>query len=124
MITAPEAGSRAGWLLVYRRLVDLLDRRLELGVELLVGLAFRQAIEKRAGEAGDGGGIAREPCAGLVAAVAAGQRDDSHDARVRRQVTVQAGPGRDGDLEHHGRALGQRLAVPGDRIVQQRLSLL
>jgi len=43
---------------VYRRLVDLLDRRLELGVELLVGLVFRQPFEKRAREAGDEGGIA------------------------------------------------------------------
>jgi len=42
------AGSGAGRLLVYRRLVDLLDRRLELCVELLVGLVFRQSFEKRA----------------------------------------------------------------------------
>src|ERR1700689_2334642 len=54
------SGSGTGWLLVYRRLVDLLDRRLELGVELLVGLAFCQPFEKRAGEAGDEGGMAGE----------------------------------------------------------------
>jgi hypothetical protein len=40
----PAAGSGAGRLLVYRRLVDLLDRRLELGVELLVGLVFGWAL--------------------------------------------------------------------------------
>src|ERR1700677_4847433 len=90
--------SRAGRLFVYRRLVDLLDRRLELGVELFVGLVFRQSFEKRAREAGDEGGIAGEPSAGLVTAVAARQGDDAQDARIRRQVAVQAGPGRDGDL--------------------------
>src|SRR5271165_7542964 len=89
-----SAGSGAGHLLVYRCLVDLLDRRLELGVELLVGLVFRQPLEKRAGEAGDEGGIAGEPGAGLVTAVAARQGDDPQDARVRGQVAVQARPGR------------------------------
>src|SRR5258707_15336447 len=91
-----SAGSGAGRLLVYRRLVDLLDRRLELGVELLVSLVFGQPFEKRAREAGDEGGIAGEPGAGLVTAVAARQSDDPEDARVRRQVAVQARPGRDG----------------------------
>ncbi len=47
-VTEPETVLGAGRLLVYRRLVDLLDRRLELGVELLVGLVFRQPFEKRA----------------------------------------------------------------------------
>src|ERR1019366_3850150 len=108
---ASEAGSGAGRLLVYRRLVDLLDRRLELGVELLVGLVFGQPFEKRAREAGDEGGIACQPGAGLVTAVAARQGDDPQDARVRRQVAVQARPGRNGDLQHHGRALSQRLDV-------------
>src|SRR5262245_29772047 len=38
----PEpAGSGTGRLLVHRRPVDLLDGRVELGVELLVGLALR-----------------------------------------------------------------------------------
>src|SRR6476646_7062028 len=77
-------GSGAGRLLVHRRLVDLLDGRIELGVELLVGLAFRQPFEKRTREAGDEGGIAGEQGAGLVTAVAAGQRDDPEDARIRR----------------------------------------
>ena len=45
--------SGAGRLVVYRRLVDLLNRRLELGVELLVGLVFHQPFEKRAREAGN-----------------------------------------------------------------------
>src|SRR5258708_40370147 len=94
------AGSGGGWLLVYRRLVDLLDRRLELGVELLVGLIFGQPFEKRAREAGDEGGIACEPSAGLVTAVAARQGEDPQDARVRRQVAVQARPGPDRDLQH------------------------
>src|SRR5712691_8809650 len=89
-----RAGSGAGRLLVYRRLVDLLDRRLELGVELLVGLVFGQPFEKRAREAGDEGGIACEPGAGLVTAVAARQGDDAEDPRIRRQVAVQARPGR------------------------------
>src|ERR1700683_3426532 len=109
-----SAGSGAGRLLVYRRLVDLLDRRLELAIELLVGLAFRQSFEKSAREAGDEGGIACEPGAGFVTAVAARQGDDAEDARVRRQVAVQARPGRDGDLQYHGRALRQRLDVFGD----------
>ena len=88
-----SAGSGAGRLLVYRRLADLLDRRLE-------------------------------PGAGLVTAVAAGQGDDPQDARISGQVAVQARPGRDGDLQHHGRALRQRLDVLGDGVAQQRLSLL
>src|SRR5713101_799803 len=66
-------GLGAGRLLVYRRLVDLPDRGVELGVELLVGLVFGQPFEKRAREAGDEGGIAGEPSAGLVPAVAARQ---------------------------------------------------
>src|SRR5690242_7748311 len=82
------AGSGAGQLLVHRRLVDLLDRRLELGVELLVGLVFRQPFEKRAREAGDESGIACEPSAGFGAAVATRQGDDSQNAWVRRQVAV------------------------------------
>src|SRR6266516_6081314 len=121
---ASVAGSGAGWLLVYRRLVDLLDRRVELGVELLVGLVFGQPFEKRAREAGDEGGIACEPGAGFVTAVAARQGDDPQDAWVSRQVAVQARPGRDGDLQYDGCALGQRLDVLGDGVAQQRLSLL
>src|SRR5258707_11309564 len=91
------AGSGGGGLLVYRRLVDLLDRRLELGVELLVGLIFGQPFEKRAREAGDEGGIACEPSAGLVTAVAARQGEDPPDAPVSRQSPVQPrlGPAHD-----------------------------
>src|SRR6185312_17512282 len=86
----PEpAGSGTGWLLVHRRPVDLLDGRVELGVELLVGLALRQPFQQRPREAGDEGGVAGEPVAGLVPAVAAGQRDDPQHARVGRQVAVQ-----------------------------------
>src|SRR5450631_2420281 len=109
---------------MYRRLVDLLDRRLELGVELLVGLAFRQPFEKRAREAGDEGGVTCEPGAGLVTAVTARQGNDPQDAWVSGQVAVQARPGRDSDLQHYGRALRQGLDVLGDGVVQQRLSLL
>src|SRR6266566_9989675 len=119
---ASVAGSGAGWLLVHRRLVDLLDRRLELGVELLVGLVFLQPFEKRAREAGDEGRIACQPSAGFVTAVATRQGDDSQDAWVRRQVAVQATPGRDGDLQYHGGALSQSLDVLGDGVAQQRLS--
>src|ERR1700733_13101239 len=59
-LTARHASgnSGSGRLLVHRRPVDLLDRGLELGVELIVGLACRQPFEKRAREAGDEGGIA------------------------------------------------------------------
>src|SRR6185437_7555678 len=121
----PEpAGSGTGGFLVHRRPVDLLDGRVELGVELLVGLALRQPLQQRAREAGDEGGIAGEQVAGLVPAVAAGQCHDPQHARVGRQVAVQADLGRDGDLQHHGRALGQRLDVLGDGVVQQYLGLL
>src|ERR1700731_4082762 len=90
------SGSRAGRLLVYRGLVDLLDRRLELGVELLVALAIGQPFEKRTGEAGDEGGVACQQGTGLVTAVAARQGEDPQDPRVSRQVAIQADLGRDG----------------------------
>src|ERR1700750_2419070 len=61
----PPAGRPASPLLVHRRPVDLLDRGVELGVELLVGLALRQPFQQRAREAGDEGGVAGEQGAGL-----------------------------------------------------------
>src|SRR5262249_43389434 len=103
-----QEGSGAYGLLAYRRLVDLLDRRLEPGIELLVGLACRQTFQKGTREAGDEGGIASQPGAGLITVVAARQGDDPEDARVRRQVAVQARQGGDSDLQHHSRTLRQR----------------
>lgn len=109
---------------MHRSLVDLLDRGFQLGVELLVGLALSEPFEERAREAGDQGGVAREQGARLVAAVTARQGDDPEHARVGRRLPVQAGLGRDGDLQHDQRAFGQRLDMLGDRVAQQRLRLL
>jgi DNA-binding CsgD family transcriptional regulator len=111
-------------VLVDRRLVDLLDRGLELRVELLVGLTLREVFEQRPREARDERGVLGEQGARLIAGVPAGQRDDPQDARVLFKVPVQAGLGGDGDLHHDRRVARKRRQVLGDGVVQDRLGLL
>lgn len=82
----------AGRRRVHRRVADLFDRGVEVGVEPLVGLPLGQPVEQGTGEASDHARLTGEQRACLVAAVAAGERKHPQHARIRGQTGVLAQP--------------------------------
>src|SRR5438270_1493590 len=114
-----SSSSTSGGYFMRRGLVNLVDRRAERAIELLVTLLRAEVGQKRAAEARDHARILCQLAAGILAAEATGQSDHAKHLGVENERVELAGLGRDRKLEHHPLALGQLVELLEDSGQQQ-----
>src|SRR5262244_2525478 len=81
-------------------LEDALDRRIQQGVVLSVGLLGRQPFDQRARKTRDDSVIPSQAPVAFVPRIATRQGNDPHDLGMLDEFGVEVVPLRQGDLEH------------------------